>query len=311
MKIYIILNPVAGKGLAEEKLPKIKDLLYQYEIKAEIIKTQYPGHAISLAEELVEMGAGLIVAAGGDGTSNEVINGLVKAKKSGGKTASLGVLSVGRGNDFAYGAGIPGNLEEDVAILKDNYKVKIDIGEVIGGDYPLGRYFGNGIGIGFDTIVGLEAAKMKYVHGFMAYVWGAMKTLFLFFEAPLVKIVGEDQTLTEKTPQISIMNGRRMGGTFFMAPHALNNDGLLDICMTTDVHRRQMVSLISKYMKGTQENSPYITTHRGREYSIQAIEGHMITHADGETICTEGTDLEVKCHHQMLDIVCSPEKIFV
>lgn len=309
--MYIILNPTAGQGSALERLPQIKELLSRYRLKAEIIQTQHRGHAVSLAEEAVGMGASAVVAAGGDGTSNEVINGLVKAKLRGGKTAALGVLSVGRGNDFGYGAGIPKDLEEGIAVLKDNFQADVDVGEIRGGDYPLGRFFGNGIGIGFDTIVGLEAAKMKHVRGFAAYLLGAMKTLFLFFETPLIEAAGDNETLTGKVTQVSIMIGRRMGGTFFMAPHALNNDGLFDFSMATDVHRRQMIALIGRYMKGSQEDSPYITTHRSTRYSIHAVEGHMIVHADGETICTEGTHLELECHRHMLRIVCSPERRFV
>ena len=96
----------------------------------------------------------------------------------------------------------------------------MDVGRITGGDYPKGRYFANGVGIGFDTIVGLEAAKLKKVHGFMAYVIGAARTFLIYPKAPLVRLAHDNGLIEQESHQISIMNGKRMGGTFFMAPHS-------------------------------------------------------------------------------------------
>jgi diacylglycerol kinase (ATP) len=129
----------------------------------------------------------VVVAVGGDGTANEVLNGLVRARQAGCGSAALGLIPVGRGNDFAYGVGIGGGLEVAFQGLAGGQSRWIDVGLVVGGDYPHGRYFGNGVGIGFDAVVGFEALKLKRLHGFPSYIVAALKTIFLYFNAPTVR----------------------------------------------------------------------------------------------------------------------------
>ena len=109
----------------------------------------------------------------------------------------------------------------------------IDIGRVAGGLYPQGRYFGNGVGIGFDAVVGFVAQKKKRLTGFASYIVAALKTIFLYYRAPLVRIEYDGQTLTLPSLMVSVMNGRRMGGGFMMAPQAQPDDGLFDLCIAS------------------------------------------------------------------------------
>lgn len=305
-RVKLILNPIAGKGRAAEKLPAIEALFKAHRIDYRLFLTEAVGHAAELARASASEGYGLVVAAGGDGTVNEVLNGLVLSAPRPQERPALGVLSVGRGNDFSYGADIPSSLEDCVEALAAGIARPLDVGRVAGGDYPEGRYFGNGIGVGFDTIVGLEAAKMKRVHGFMAYVLGAAKTFVIYPEAPTVRLeIGGDpaKAIECQSHQISIMNGKRMGGTFFMAPRASNCDGLLDLCMAPRLSRREMVGLIVRYTKGSQAENPKMMTARASSYSIKAPQGGLVVHADGETITTDGTSLEVECLPAALRIV--------
>jgi diacylglycerol kinase (ATP) len=228
------------------------------------------------------------------------------SKTRGDELPSMGVLSVGRGNDFAYGADIPAGLAACVDILVDGLVRPMDVGLVTGGDYPGGRHFGNGVGIGFDTIVGLEAAKMKRVHGFMSYVLGAVKTFAAFPEAPAVRVAFDGGAVEQRSHQISIMNGRRMGGTFFMAPRAVNHDGLLDLCMAERLNRREMVGLIIRYTKGSQAGHPKIRMERSRRIEISAPEGGLVVHADGETICIDGRSIVAECLPSQIGIRCLP-----
>lgn len=299
----IILNPVAGKGNALKLLPQVEAYLAEYAVPFELVQTEYPGHAIELTQQACNGTYGGIVAAGGDGTGNEVINGLMKAREAGKDIPPFGVLCVGRGNDLAYGAGIPGDLKEGCRRLAAPQLKAMDVGLVVGGDYPEGRYFGNGIGIGFDTIVGLEAARMTRVHGFLAYVFGAVKTLIMFPKPPLVEVRTPAETFQKKSAQLSIMNGRRMGGTFFMAPEAKNDDGMFDICMAEQLNRREMISLIVKYTKGTQAESPRIWTGRTTGLTVKALEGGLVVHADGETICIDGKELKVECLRHRIEVI--------
>ena len=300
----IILNPTAGKGRAAERIPEIEALLDAKGLDYDIRVTQAVWHGAELAREAGKGGYDVAVAAGGDGTANEVINGLMLAAERGETPPALGVLSIGRGNDFAYGAGVPGGLEPCVEVLAAGLERPLDVGKVTGGDYPGGRYFGNGVGAGFDTIVGLEAAKLRFVHGFMAYVIGALRTLAIFPEAPEVRIEAEGLSVEQASTQISFMNGRRMGGTFFMAPDAANDDGLLDLCLAGSLNRREMLALILRYIKGTQAGHPKIRVGRYPRYEVSAPKGGLVVHADGETICVNGSSLIVECLPSRLRIVC-------
>jgi diacylglycerol kinase family enzyme len=176
-----------------------------------------------------------------------------------------------------------------------------------GGDYPDGRYFGNGIGVGFDTIVGLEAAKMKRIHGFAAYLMGALKTLLFYYETPLIDITTDDGVRAQECILVSIMNGQRLGGAFFMAPNSRTDDGVFDLCIAGSPRRGQMLGLLLKYMKGTQETSAHVWTGRTRAIQLNAKSGTMAIHADGETICTAGTSLSVECVPSALRIVTTAE----
>ena len=300
----VIFNPTAGKGNAKKKLPRIKQFLDDNNLNYEIHTTKEIGHAISLAEELCKDPGTAVIAAGGDGTINEVINGLMHAKNNKHElTPIFGVLAIGRGNDFAYGAGVPATLEDCLnALIKGNFQ-PIDVGLIKGGDYPSGRYFGNGIGVGFDTIVGLEAAKMKHIHGAAGYMIGALKTLITYPAAPEIEmeINGEKEVYTPAL--VSIMNGRRMGGTFFMAPDGKNNDGLLNLCMTQQGTRRKLLQTMFHYTKGTQDKLDNTKTALISSITLKALKGEMAVHADGETICEKGKILEISCIPNALNII--------
>lgn len=305
MKRYIvILNPTAGKGNAEKRIPEIETFFFQYKLKCEIILTERPGHAIGLAEAYALADDTLIIAAGGDGTINEIINGLMRAsKKIKDKIPAFGVLAIGRGNDFAHSANIPVGLGEDLLRIKNGKPMPIDVGEVIGGDYPDGRYFGNGLGIGFDTLVGLEAAKMNHVHGSAAYALGAIKTLIKYPAAPDLDIKYGNKTISISPALVSVMNGRRLGGSFFMGPKAEMDDGLFDICMTKQGKRGALLSAMMAYTKGQQGERDDTITGRAEVVYVEALSGTMAVHADGETICEAGKSLEIINHKHALNII--------
>jgi YegS/Rv2252/BmrU family lipid kinase len=294
-KLLLILNPTAAQGRAGLRLTEIETGLRTRGLSFEVRSTKAMGHATELAAQAGREGFVGVIAAGGDGTSNEVINGLIEAKKKGAPPVILGVLPVGRGNDFASGLGLPVDLPGCLDVIAGGHKGRLDVGRVSGGDYPAGRCFGNGIGIGFDTRVGMEAAKLTWIRGAFGYIIGAVKVLAIFPEAPAVVLEHDGGRLEGRSHQISIMNGQRMGGSYFMAPDALVDDGLLDLCMAWDLTRRDMAALIIRYTKGSQAGHPKITMARSTKFRITAAQGGLDCHADGETICLNGSALEVEC----------------
>ena len=309
----LIVNPIAGRGTGEQAIPQIESLLNGYGLDFDLVRTEAPWHAADLAQEAAAAGYDGVVAVGGDGTANEVLNGLMRARQAGVGTRPMGILCVGRGNDFAYGMGIPTDLETGCQALAQGQRRMMDVGRVLGGLYPEGRYFGNGVGIGFDAVVGFEAVKMTRLHGFPSYLVAVLKTVFLYYQAPLVAIEFDGQTaeniaITQPSLMISIMNGRRMGGGFMMAPRGQPDDGLFDLCIARQVSRARIFALIPHFLRGTQATQEPIRTGQARRVVVTAVEGVLPAHADGETLCTDGRRLELELLPRQIEVICqTPE----
>ncbi len=302
----LIVNPTAGRGAGEQAIPQIEQMLRGYGLDFDLVCTEAPWHAADLAQEAVATGYDGVVAVGGDGTANEVLNGLMRARQAGVGTCPMGILCVGRGNDFAYGAGVPTDLEAGCQALAQGQRRTMDVGWVVGGLYPEGRYFGNGVGIGFDAVVGFEAVKMTRLHGFPSYLVAVLKTVFLYYQAPLVAIEYDGQTVTQPALMVSIMNGQRMGGGFLMAPQGQSDDGLFDLCIARQVSRAHIFALIPHFLRGTQATQEPIRTGQARRVVVTAIEGVLPAHADGETLCTDGQRLELELLPRQIEIIYQP-----
>jgi diacylglycerol kinase (ATP) len=312
-KIKVILNPVAGHGNGIKALPVLQRHLEACGLEYDLAHTQRSGHAIDLARQAAIEGYAVVAAAGGDGTVNEVINGLMTARQAGGPQAALGVLSVGRGNDFANSMGIPVELEQACQALAANCRRPIDIGRVSGGSLPLlgaipqGRYFGNCVGIGFDAIGTIEAAKLPRWGGLASFLVAILKTIFLFNHAPLADIQFGGRTITQRSLMISIMNGKRIGGGgFIMAPDALPDDGLLDLCIAEQMSSLAILRMVPHFMKGTQASQPSIQTGQAVQVTVTAQDGPLPAQSDGEIICTQGRQLMVELLPRQLEIICRP-----
>jgi len=293
-KIWVILNPTAGKGKALKQKPLIEKILKESGRDFEIICTESHGHGIEIVRNLPLKNDDITVAAGGDGTCNEVVNGLLTLPKSLSSPPIFGIIPIGRGNDFSATPKIPEDAEKALrSILNANIK-PLDAGFVKGGFFPEGRYFINGVGIGFDTKVGFEAAKIKIKSG-ITYMIGALIMLIRFEKSPVLNIRFDDKEVTLPAVLVSVVNGRRMGGSFYMGPHAILNDGLLDICYVHHQKKRsQLIKIFSHYTKGTQEECDGVNMHKVSMVHIKALEGGMAAHCDGETVCYDGKELELK-----------------
>lgn len=306
-QIRVIVNPIAGKGRAAQLIPQLKSNLDQLKLDYEICQTDYPWHAAELAEEAILNKVETVVAAGGDGTFNEVLNGLMLSKSNGLGSAKLGVICIGRGNDFAFSMGIPTDIENACLALAQGTTRCIDIGRVVSELYPEGRFFGNGIGVGFDAMVGFLAAEMPY-SGVFAYLAGALKTMMIYSPAPVMEISTDDEVITQATLMASIMNGRRMGGAFMMAPQSHPDDGLFDLCLAGAAGRLKILQLIPRFIQGNQAGDPLIKFIHSKKVTVRAIQGSLPAHADGETLCTAGKEIKVEILPQQIDLIYLPKE---
>jgi len=304
-KIRVILNPTAGKGKAIKQKPLIEKVLKESGRDFEIHCTKSPGDGIEIACGFSLNENDLTIAAGGDGTCNEVINGLLTRAAGEFPAAPVfGIIPIGRGNDFSATPGIPQEAEKALKIILNGYTKPLDVGFVKGGFFPDGRFFINGVGIGFDTKVGFEAAKLKIKSG-AAYTIGAIINLIRFEKSPVIKIHYDGNEVTLAAILISVVNGRRMGGSFYMGPEAVLDDGLLDVCYVRHQEKRsQLLNIFSHYKKGTQKECAGVSMSRAFNIRLKALEGGMAAHCDGETVCYEGKELEINCVPGALRLVC-------
>jgi diacylglycerol kinase (ATP) len=304
MKYRIIANPTAGKGYAAVLIPQFTAYLQSKNLDFDVIQTERPGHGYDLSIQAVKDGVDVVVSAGGDGTMNEVLNGLFDARQQGLGEVIMGALPIGRGNDFSFGMGVPQNLTEACDALVAAKHHKIDLGRITGGLFPQGKIFGNGVGIGFDTKVGFEANKMAHLRGFLPYLLGALKTLFAYGTAPKLEVVLDNETITVNALMVSIMNGKRMGGAFMMTPKSSPEDGVFDLCIANLVSRPQILLLIGRFIKGTQESHPAIRFRQSKHVRITALSDSLACHADGETICTDGDTVTIELLPACISLIC-------
>jgi YegS/Rv2252/BmrU family lipid kinase len=301
---FIVLNPQAGHGKAVATVPRIEHYLKDSGVPFRIVWTKSPGDAIKIVQNAGLDANTVVVAAGGDGTCNEVVNGLLARSDKDAFQRTFGILPIGRGNDFAYTARVSTELPKALDTLLRGHTSDLDVGWVKGGFFPEGRYFVNGVGIGFDTKVGFEAAKMKHVKSGIAYAFGAIKTLIKFERGPLVEITRDNQTVTQRALIISIVNGRRMGGSFFMAPRARLDDGFLDICTIGQIQTRgRLLRVVLSYTTGSQEQFTECSMTKATTFHLRALDGGLAAHADGETVCYDGKELELGCIPKALKLI--------
>lgn len=306
MRYYVIVNPISGRGLGERSIPQIETFLRENNMDFTLVRTNGVWHAAELAEGAACDGYDVVVCASGDGTVNETINGLMRARKAGHNSVAFTVLGIGTGNDFAGGTGIPTNLDDGLKSLLANKRKKIDLGLVKGGDYPEGRYFGNGIGVGFDAAVGNEAIKVRWTRGLLAYLIGVIKTVFLYYNPAQVEIVLDDkETIQQTSLMISVMNGRRMGGGFQMAPQSQPDDGQFDLCIAESASKGRILAMIPHFINGTQAGLPEIQMKRAKKVSIRSLDLTFPAHADGEFICLTGSNLTLELLPRELEIICA------
>jgi len=303
MRYFVMVNPICGRGLGEKSIPAIEERLKQAGLDFTLVRTERVWHAAELSEQAVRDGYDVIVCASGDGTLNEAINGLMKARAAGFNHAAFSVLSIGTGNDFSSGMGIPTDLEHCLSVLLANKRRTIDIGFVKGGDFPDGRYFGNGIGIGFDAAVGTAASKVRWTRGLLAYLIGVIATVFLYYAPPKVKITLDEEEIIQRSLMISIMNGKRMGGGFHMAPNSKSDDGIFDLCIAETASKARIFGLIPYFLKGTQEGQPEIKMRKSKKVTVTALDGNFPAHADGEMLCYNGSELAMELLPAQLEII--------
>lgn len=299
-RVKVIVNPAADRGQARQKARAILPLLAEKGLDFDVEYTRQPGEAIELARAATEAGYETVVALGGDGTSQEVINGLMQAPHTG-PAGTLGILPVGSGNDFAYGVGIPLEMRAAIEHLAAGQTRLIDVGFIHVDGVP-DRYFGNGVGIGFDAQVAVESTRVKRLRGFAMYFWALLKTLVFHYCIPTLTIDDGQRVHTQPALLICVSNGRRYAGGFLLTPQAQVADGLFDVCLADEMSRLKILSFIPKAMQGTHIYEPEVTMGHATRVIVTS-EDDLVAHVDGEILCTAAHGLEMEIVPHSLRVI--------
>lgn len=292
----LIVNPAAGRGYAARLEPQIRGILEGLGVPFEVQHTTRPEEATLLAEEASLAGRRPVVAVGGDGTVNEVLNGLVRAHANGGPVGTLAVIPAGSGNDFEYMLKRNDGLEEACRRLAEGKVRLIDVGRVND------RYFANGVGIGFDAVVNVVSRRHRRLRGLPLYLLALLETVFIYYRAPRMTVTYDGGEFTAPMLMISATNGRRFGGGFLVTPSAEIDDGLLDLCLAHQVSRLEILRLIPHFIRGTHTSQPAVRMARTRKVVVTSEEG-LPSHVDGEIFTQDARRLEIEILPQRLNIV--------
>jgi YegS/Rv2252/BmrU family lipid kinase len=283
---FFIINPNAGHEKGKKDWAIISSLLSKYEIPYVARFTEAKRHAILLANEGIKNGYRKIIVVGGDGTMNEAMNGVLAQKVCQASDVTLGMITVGTGNDWGKMFGIPHGYEEAIRIIKGG-KIRLqDVGIVhfFHGTSRQKRYFINIAGLGFDAVVvkRTNLSKERGHKGEALYFINLLKSLLLYrhthvtVEIDGLKIINDVFT-------ISIGIGRYSGGGMRQTPHAIPDDGLFDITIIKKIRKGEVIRSLKMLYDGSILEHPKIEGYTGK---VILIDSDPLIHveADGESL---------------------------
>ncbi len=288
MSVGVVVNPAAGGGRLNAAWPALAVLLEARLGPLDVLRTRAPGDGRVMAGELVRRGASLLIAAGGDGTANEVVDGMLQA----GGGAALGVISVGTGRDFIRTLGNSADLTAAVDAIGSGRVRSIDAGRVsyIGDDGTRAqRYFLNvaSLGVSGPTVRAVNASKQgRQVHGKVAFYYHTVMEL-LKYRPQRVRVRFDDgEAIEVSTALVAIANGRYFGSGMMIAPDAAIDDGLFDVLVYRAEGKLRMVLDFNMIYRGAHVSLPRVTIKRCRWVEIEPMGGpadEAIIEIDGES----------------------------
>ena len=296
----LIINPNADLGRAWRWGTDLRSVVEEFG-GADWSGTVYPTHATELARKAAEDGYELVISVGGDGTTHEVINGLMQVSED--RRPRLGIVPVGTGNDFAGNVGIQTKPGEAMRIAFTGEPKRIDIASIESGSRQ--EFWDNTLGIGFDAKATIHSRNVPVLSGFLVYLIAAIQTIMLNHDPAFIHFKTDQETWQDENLLVVLCNGPREGGGFFVAPDALVDDGWLDYAAITCVSRLMMFRLLLEVMKGTHGRFSQVRINKFRELEIES-DRPLVIHTDGEIFAGFGTDvrqLSVKVLPSALEIV--------
>ena len=273
--IRVILNPAAGGGRAGRMGAAIARELESRGLSADVVLTRERGHAVALAAEAAS-DHGLVVAAGGDGTVHEVVNGLLGVPEPH-RTAGLAVLPIGTGNDFVKLLGGV-RLSHAFDCILAGATRPVDAGRVTwdGGS----EYFINGMGTGIDVEVVRQIARAPRLRGVAGYLIGVLRALRVF--DPIgARLLVDGTSIERRVMIVAVGNGVSQGGGFYITPDARADDGRLDLCIIGEMPMTRILLTLPRLMRGRHVGQPDVSLMRFSRLEVETDEP-LFFQLDGE-----------------------------
>ncbi|MGD9995272.1 MAG: diacylglycerol kinase family protein [Salinivirgaceae bacterium] len=292
-RVLFIINPISGTG-KQEGFPEVLNAAIDRQLyDFDMVFSEYRGHATLLSQNAVA-DYQMVVAVGGDGTVNEVAKGLINSP------CIMGIVPVGSGNGLARHLNIPMRVKEAIELINEPHIQKIDMASLNG------EYFVNVAGIGFDAhIAHLFAAASK--RGPIPYAKLATVE-FQKYKPAEYKVFIEGQEHHLKAFLISFANSAQFGNNAYISPHAIINDGLLDVCLMSEFPKVEAGQLAIKLFNKRLDKSKYMKIIRGTRVKIVADE-NLKGHLDGEPINLP-RELDIQIIPNSLHVIYNPKKPF-
>lgn len=305
---FVIVNPVAGSGRGLIDFPQISRLLRNDDIRHDAVFTEHKHHATELTVTAANQGYRKIIVIGGDGTLNEVVNGLFIQKAVEPCEMLLAVIAVGTGNDWVRTFGIPQHYSEAIRAIREERSFLQDVGTVTYTEshYTQTRYMANVAGLGFDAhvISTFNHLKMKGYKGGWMYLYSILKSYFRYKSSGARIWVDDEVVFNDLMFSLAIGICKYNGGGVQQLPNALADDGLLDLTIIRPVHWWHIVFRLKKLFNGDIYQIGHVIHAQGRKVRIEAAPSIQLE-TDGELM--GGTPVEVNIRQRAIRVVVTRE----
>lgn len=283
---FVIVNPNAGGGKGKKDWKRISDLLTRENISFISRFTGRRGQAIDYTDEAIEKGFRRFISVGGDGTLNEVVNGIFIRNRVPANEITIAMIPVGTGNDWGRMFGIPSIYEGAVKVIAEGKTMLHDIGLVdyLEGEQGRRRYFINITGLGFEALVVKKTNRQKDRgrNSKAIYFFNILSSL-VSYRIAAADIIIDGRKSSADIFSINVGNGRYCGGGMRQTPDALPDDGLLDVTVIKEMGRLEIIKNLRLLYDGTILSHPKVDGYRCRNLKIES-ESLLFIESDGELL---------------------------
>lgn len=287
-KYFFIINPNAGYGRAHKEWYKLAKLIDGEDIIYELEFTKYVGHAKEITIEKIEQGFRKFIVFGGDGTLNEVVNGIFRQNIVPTTEIYLGIFSMGTGNDWAKYYNFSAGYADSIERIKNGEFKRQDVGKIVHGieGEQKSSYFINVAGLCFDSVVvkATNEIKKQGKRTRMGYLGSLLKSLITYKPCKL-RIFINDEILEGIFLSISIGIGKFSGGGMQQTPDAVIDDGYFDVTIYSNMSKFVVLANVSKLYNGKILEVKGVKSYKVKSLRIEP-ENEIFAEIDGEIIGT-------------------------